>query len=246
MSYEFSLFFDNIKNIKNIKLLNKYKSDTKEKIKSNNNKIKVVKNIIKELNNTLERNEKKIKKLMTNNKIKKRFVCIKCGIKKLTKNELDEHKCVFNYYRDCNIIYDHLLHDVLRENHILNTDINGKNKNIDYTKLYNKRLDEILYEIQITIKKVSLVCQKCKKNSGCLEDCQCNFNHMLCSFCIKDIDKCPLCLEILNYEICPICLEDKKHIIDVNCGNNHKICKKCINTVLDTNPKCPFCREHIK
>ena len=43
MSYEFSLFFDNIKNINNIKLLNKYKSDTKEKIKSNNNKIKVVK-----------------------------------------------------------------------------------------------------------------------------------------------------------------------------------------------------------
>ncbi len=77
MSYEFSLFFDNIKNINNIKLLNKYKSDTKEKIKSNNNKIKTVKNIVDELSNTFEKNNKKIKKLMTNNKIKKRFVCIK-------------------------------------------------------------------------------------------------------------------------------------------------------------------------
>jgi len=236
----------NFQQIKNIKLLNKYKDRIKENIKSNNSKIRVVKNVIKELNNTLEKNEKKMKKMMMNNKLKKRFVCIKCCIKTLTKEELDKHYCFFRYHRGCNIIYDHLLHEVLKENHSIEYDIINKSRDIKDTEVSNESFKILLIETLTIIKEISLICQNCKKNNGCVKDCECSFNHILCSLCIKDSNKCPLCLEILNYVICPICMEERKHIIDVNCGNNHRICKRCINTILNTNPKCPFCREHIK
>ena len=109
----------------------------------------------------------------------------------------------------------------------------------------NDFLNIQLYKVITRVEEISMVCQKCKKNTDCIDACSCSYNHNLCSLCIQDTDKCPLCREILNHEKCPICLEERKHIIDVNCGNNHRICKKCINTVLDTNPKCPFCREKI-
>ena len=240
--------------INSIKLLNKYKVEIKDLIKINNSKIKVINNYIKELNDNIEKNNKKINKSMSQNKVKKRYVCPICAVKKLTKKDLESHICRFVYFRNVDYrketIYDHILHEALKENHILNNDLESKIKTIKITEKSNLELNSVLIQVNDRIKNLSLTCHKCKKkvdvNNYFLEEVGCKYNHILCNKCFDNNDECPLCFEILQNEICPICLERKKNIIDVKCGNNHRICKKCINTILDTQPKCPFCRVKIK
>ena len=240
--------------INNIKLLNKYKLEIKDSIKINNSKVKVLNIYIKDLNNNIDKNNKKINKLMSQNKIRKKYVCSICAIKKLNKADLESHICRFEYFRpvyhNSENIYDHILHEILKENHILNNDLESKYKSIKITTKRSVSLINTLQDIIERIKILSKVCHKCKKgidiNNYYLEEVGCKYNHILCNKCFDNNDQCPLCFEILQNEICPICLERKKYIIDVKCGNNHKICKKCINTILETQPKCPFCRVNIK
>ena len=218
-------------------------------------KVKVINIYIKDLSNNIDKNNKKINKLMSQNKIKKRYVCSICAVKKLNKADLESHTCRFEYFRpvyhNSENIYDHILHEILKENHILNNDLESKYKSMKVTIKLNLKLNNTLENIIERIKILSKVCHKCKvgccvNNNYYLEEVGCKYNHILCNKCFNNNDQCPLCDEILQNEICPICLERKKNIIDVKCGNNHKICKKCINTILDTQPKCPFCRVRIK
>jgi hypothetical protein len=231
----------NFQQIKNIKLLNTYISDIKYIIKRNNQKIKIFNNIIIKSNNELDENIKKQNKRLRSNYNKKNGVCEKCAIITLSQKNLKSHKCGNDWYTPKDLPTLSLKIEVNE----LRDKIRLKSRNLkdmeDKNVYLNLQLDEVLTKI----KEISLVCQNCNNNNGCVKNCECSYNHILCNLCIKAADKCPLCLELLNYEICPICMEERKHIIDVNCGNNHRICKRCINTILNTTPKCPFCRVKI-
>jgi len=243
MSFQWKLPY-NFHQIQNIKLLNKYKSDIKYLIKRNNCKIKRFNDIIIKSNNELEKTIKKLNKRIRSNNNKKKFICEVCCEKTLSQNNFKAHKCGSYHYSE--EIIDKPTRKLKEEVNDLRDEIHYKSINIKMTEDENDFLNIQLYKVITRVEEISMVCQKCKKNTDCVDACSCSYNHNLCSLCIKDTDKCPLCREILNHEKCPICLEERKNIIDVNCGNNHRICKKCINTVLDTNPKCPFCRVYIK
>ena len=250
MSNILSFIYRNLKNVKNVKILYQYKSEIKEIIKINNSKIKVIDNLINEYNTKIEKYEKNVKKIMKNHAKYKKFVCEHCALKTLTKKDLEKHKCGFTYFRSVpgrydNPVFDHKLHEILIELNDLKFTNNEKIRSVNQLRKSVKKLNSEINEIDDIIKDLLLVCQKCKKKNLYLEECGCSYNHILCNECFTDINKCPLCSEILNLELCPICLEHKKKIIDIKCGNHHKICKKCMNSIIDTNPKCPFCRIKI-
>ena len=242
MSFRYELPY-NFPQIQNKKLLKKYKSDIEYLIKRNNCIIKRFNDIIIKLNYELEKTIKKQNKRIRSNTNKKNFICEFCCEKTLSENNLKAHKCGSYHYSEK--IIDKPTRRLNEEVSDLREDICYKSISIRRSEDENRFLNIQLYKVITRIEEISVVCQKCKKNTDCVDACSCSYNHILCSLCIKDTDKCPLCKEILNFEKCPICLEERKNIIDVNCGNNHRICKKCINTVLDTNPKCPFCRVLI-
>ena len=244
MSFKWGLP-SNFHQIQNIKLLNKYITDIEYLIKHNNFTIKRFNNIIIKSNYELEKAIKKRNKRMKSNTNKKNVVCEKCGEKTFSQKNLKTHKCFDNWFwRKTNV--DIPTRNIIEEVDELRGEIRFKSSKVQDMEDKNVRLIRQLNQVITKVEELSVVCQKCKKNTDCVETYSCSYNHILCSLCIKDTDKCPLCREILNFEKCPICMEERKHIIDVNCGNNHRICKKCINTILDTKPKCPFCRVHIK
>lgn len=240
-----------LKNVKNIKVLYKYKSELKEKIKINNSKIKVLYDLGIEFKDKIEKFEKNVSKIMKNHKKNKKFVCEYCAVKTLTKKDLEQHECKFSFYRGVPghygyPVYDHKLHEILIELNTLRYNYDKKAKSIKEIQKYIEKLDYEIDEIDEIIKDLLLVCQKCKKKNLYLEESGCSYEHILCNECFTDKSKCPLCSEILKLELCPICLEHKKKIVDIECGNHHKICKKCLNCIMDTDPKCPFCRIKIK
>jgi len=44
-----------------------------------------------------------------------------------------------------------------------------------------------------------------------------------------------------------ICIEEFKHkdMIYMGCGNGHKTCKSCYNTLTNYTNKCPMCRGDL-
>ena len=119
-------------------------------------------------------------------------------------------------------------------------------KDVSYSKYHLKKQLDQLKHIILT---VSIKCQYCKLSNKYLEKCGCNFNHILCETCCEGVnDKCPICSQIINFEMCPICMNYKYDQIAVSCGNNHKICKDCLYNIMDASlyPRCPFCRIKIK
>ena len=157
-----------LKNVKNIKVLYKYKSELKEKIKINNSKIKVLYDLGIEFKDKIEKFEKNVSKIMKNHKKNKKFVCEYCAVKTLTKKDLEQHECKFSFYRGVPghygyPVYDHKLHEILIELNTLRYNYDKKAKSIKEIQKYIEKLDYEIDEIDEIIKDLLLVCQKCKK-----------------------------------------------------------------------------------
>ena len=58
----------------------------------------------------------------------------------------------------------------------------------------------------------------------------------------SDIKECP---EDLGLLYCSICMENEKELVKTYCGNEHKVCKECLDKIKKETNICPFCREEI-
>tara|TARA_B100001175_G_C19413476_1_gene592375 strand:- start:304 stop:1098 length:795 start_codon:yes stop_codon:yes gene_type:complete len=251
----------NFKNILNLKVLNDYKNRFKEIIKSANKKINLIENQNKILNDKLYNQKEEEKRLYFKIKKSKLILCSECYSKFDNYNEYNNHKETYYpfgenrnkknkwKYNKCTIFKneDHKLMNtkseiaILSNNVVYNNIILKEEKSLLAT--YKKRYDEVIDVIENIKKK----CQKCNKNGNFLDNCGCNYNHLLCETCFDKVEnKCPICLDIITFEMCPICMRNKKELIDIKCGNKHKFCNDCSKTLLTMNFSCPFCRCKIK
>ena len=230
----------------NIKILNKFKQENKDKSRVNFQKIKFLKNKINEVNKENENINNRINKIKNIYKRKKNInVCFKC----FEIYTHSKHKCIDNHnYRSYNCInyeYDKELSNLnydlyCNDNYLYKLNCEIK-ECIDNELHYRKILDEV----NELLRNLCKSCQKCYKKNLVLESCGCKYDHQYCENCINEIDNCVVCEQILNLEACPICLSSKKDLITVSCGNNHKLCRKCFKMIIEYNPKCPFCRVNI-
>ena len=228
--------------IRNIKYLKNFILESKQKIKTINKVITRLNTIIKNSNDEIDKINKKLSKRSKSSFNKINGICEKCAEITNSQQNLKKHKCDDNWF---GISRDEITLNLIRNIKDLNRIIKKNSIILNQKEQKKEYLNNKIKSSQEIIKEESMVCQKCKKKTDCLEEYSCSYNHILCSNCINDDDKCPICYEILNLEICPICMERKKYIIDINCGNNHKICKKCTNTIIKMKPQCPFCRKKI-
>ena len=229
--------------IQNIKLLQHYKSILNDQIKRENNKLKVFNKRIIEISNLIEITDKQIYKIIKKNRKQKKYFCSKCAKPLENKDELYRHNCC-SYYTTNNLLYN-----IVEKNKNCKVELihyQKSYKDVSYSKYHLKKQLDQLKHIILT---VSIKCQYCKLSNKYLEKCGCNFNHILCETCCEGVnDKCPICSQIINFEMCPICMNYKYDQIAVSCGNNHKICKDCLYNIMDASlyPRCPFCRIKIK
>ena len=120
-------------------------------------------------------------------------------------------------------------------------------KQEDY--FYNQTISDIhskIYEInkqQRNIYKHYRKCSHCE-NMNMVTNCGCKSKHRLCSTCIDDITKCPVCENDLGLQYCAICMENKKKIVETGCENKHQTCKECLDKIIRKNNVCPFCRDY--
>ena len=210
------------------------------------NKIKVFESRIKEFENKIESIDKRLNNIIKKNKKHHIYLCNKCGGQFNDNEDLCNHNCKLKRY------------DYLHKNKLFwSLVINNHNNNIDLrdvriicedSRNTKYGLIQRLKRLEIHIQTISIKCQCCKKSNLYIENCGCDFNHLLCETCCDDTnDKCPICSQIINFEMCPICMCYKHEQIEVNCGNNHKICKDCLQNIINISdrPRCPFCRIRI-
>lgn len=234
--------------IQNIKLLQNYKSILIDHIKREKNKLKVFNLRMIAINKQKEITDKQIDRIVKKNKKHKLYFCRICARGFKNDRELCNHNCtgVSNAYPwSCTPM---LLRELTVKNH--NSKLDLKRIQESYKEVSNNQyyLTTKLERLRITIKTLSVKCQYCKQSNKYLEKCGCDFNHLLCESCCEDVnDKCPICLQIINFEMCPICMNYKTDQIDVNCGNKHKICQECLDNILNKSfrPRCPFCRIRL-
>lgn len=248
----------NYKNIFNLKILNDYKTRYKEVIKSTNKKINILNNENKDINEKIYYLQEEEKKIYNKIKKSKLFFCSDCYSKFNTYNEFNTHKEAYYPYgkrKNSQIKHykclkiknkDDKLINIKKEIVIFNNKLFYNNLTLRTNNKLVSKYENRYQNVNDAIESIKKKCQQCHKNGQFLENCGCSYNHLLCDNCFDKIEnKCPVCFDIITFEMCPICMRNKKELKNINCGNNHLICCDCYKLLLNNNKSCPYCRNNI-
>ena len=232
----------------NIKLLQHYKSVVKQDIKIETNKQKVMSKRINELKIHIDILDKQIDKIVKRNKKRNKYFCNKCATIYTTPEYLNDHECryIWNINRDNLSAYVWQIPVAERNN--FNKELDKIEMDYRETIYIKKELNIRLAELIENIQVLSNRCHKCKESSKSIQNCGCDMKHLLCESCCEELDgKCPICSQDIDLQMCQICMNIGHSHIEVNCGNNHKICDECFQRIItsSSNPLCPFCRNEI-
>ena len=228
-----------------LKILKKLYDITIDQLKSEFRKEEIITNNINKIKSKINLIDKK-KNSKYNFFIKKYpYECKDCKRRFEEKTDLNTHKkkkfCDYSGVLNPNFnIYDinYLKYELDTSNKYLSKILNK----IEYFYEKKKSLKD---KINILSKK----CNKCHKNNYLyFEELNCSNNHIICQDCLdleETYNSCPVCFDIINIKKCPICMSFKSNMVNLNCKNPHpyQICIECVDSVLNSNGKCPFCRE---
>jgi len=231
-----------------IKRLKHYKSIVQQDLQLENNKLDVIKRRTTDLSGYLRLVYEQINIIVKINKKENTYFCTRCSNVYINNDYLYKHECYHRWFihsntPTCKTWQQSVINRNKYERELYELS-DSHDTTLDTRKNLNIRLLELTNNIQIMSRK----CHKCNEPKQCIQNCGCDDGHMICEDCCEDLDgKCPVCSQIIDFGTCPICMNIGHSHIEVNCGNNHKICGDCFQTIINesTTPLCPFCRIKI-